>query len=81
MKKWDDGEALPRSTLQSAVQALVEEVDITTTLTCPVKEFLGPEPLVLGPRQRERREGGGGRWLGMPTHQEYGDTSHLCVVG
>ena len=67
-EKWDDGEALPRSTLQSAVRALVEEVDITTTLTCPVKEFLGPEPSVLGPRQRERHEGRGGGGLGrQPT--------------
>ena len=45
-EKWDDGEALSRSTLQPAVRALVEEVNITTTLTCPVKEFLGPEPSV-----------------------------------
>jgi hypothetical protein len=43
-EKWDDGEALPRSTLQSTVRALVDEVDITTTLTCPVVEFLRPEP-------------------------------------
>ncbi len=67
-EKWDDGEALPRSTLQSAVRALVEEVNITTTLTCPVKEFLEPEPPVSGPRQRERREGRGGGGLGcQPT--------------
>ncbi len=35
-EKWDNGEALPRSTLQSTVRALVDEVNITTTLTCPV---------------------------------------------
>jgi hypothetical protein len=64
-EKWDDGEALLRSTIQPAVRALVEEIDITTTLTCPVKEFLGPEPSVSGPRQRERREGRGGGGLGL----------------
>ncbi len=63
-----NGEALLRLTLQSAVRALVEEVNITTTLTCPVNEFLGPEPLVSGPRQRERRKGRGGGGLGrQPT--------------
>ncbi len=61
-EKWDDGEALPWSTLQSTVRALVNEVNITTTVTCPVMEFLGPEPSALGPQQQEKREarGGGG---------------------
>jgi len=67
-EKWGDGEVLPRSTLQSTVRALVEDVDITTTLTCPVKEFLGSEPSVAGSRQREKREGKGGGGLGrQPT--------------
>ncbi len=40
-KKWEEGEALPRSTLQTMVALLVDEVDIRMTLTCPVAEFLG----------------------------------------
>ncbi len=53
-EKWDNGEVLPQSTLQSTVRALVNKVDITTTLTCPVVEFLGHEPSALGPRQLEK---------------------------
>jgi hypothetical protein len=61
-EKWDNGEALPWSTLQSTVSVLVDKVSITTTLTCPVAEFLGPEPSALGPRQQEKCKvrGGGG---------------------
>ncbi len=67
-KKWDDEEALPRSTLQSTVRALVDNVNIMTTLTCLVAEFLGPEPSALGPRQQEKREARGGGGFGrQPT--------------
>jgi hypothetical protein len=64
-EKWDDGEALPRSTFQSTARALVDDVNIMTTLTCPVVEFLGPEPSALGPRQREKREARGVAALGI----------------
>ncbi len=70
-EKWDDGEALPWSTLQSTVRELVNKVDITTTLTCPVAEFLGPEPSALGPRQQEKRKARGGGGHGrQPTKNE-----------
>jgi hypothetical protein len=41
-KKWEEGKALPRLTLQTMVASLVDNVDIQMTLTCPVGEFLGP---------------------------------------
>ena len=63
-EKWDDGEALPRSTFQSTARALVDDVNIMTTLTCPVVEFLGPEPSALGPWQQERRKARGGGGFG-----------------
>ncbi len=67
-EKWDDGDALPWSTLQSTVRALVNNVEIMTTLTCPVAEFLGPEISALGPRQREKGKARGGGGFGrQPT--------------
>jgi len=40
-EQWKDGEPFPRSTLRATVQALEDDVHISTTLTCPVAEFLG----------------------------------------
>jgi hypothetical protein len=40
-ERWEDGEPFPCSTLRATVQALVDDVHISTTLTCPVTEFLG----------------------------------------
>jgi hypothetical protein len=40
-EKWEEGEALPRLTLQTMVASLVDEVNIRMTLTCPVSDFLG----------------------------------------
>ena len=40
-ERWKEGEPFPRSTLRAAVDALVDDVHINTTLTCPVAEFLG----------------------------------------
>ena len=76
-EKWDDGHALPRSTLPSAVRALVDEIDITTTLTCPVKEFLGPDPATSGSRPREKREGRGTDWGRQPTRNVA--IPHICA--
>jgi hypothetical protein len=67
-EKWDNREALPWSTLQSTVRALVDKVNITTNLTCPVAEFLGPEPSALEPWQQEKRKArGGGGYGRQPT--------------
>jgi hypothetical protein len=38
---WEDGEALPRSTLHHMVTLLVDDCLILETLTCPVGAFLG----------------------------------------
>jgi hypothetical protein len=40
-ERWEEGEPFPRSTLRVTVDALVDDVHINTTLTCPVAEFLG----------------------------------------
>ena len=40
-ERWEDGEPFPRSTLRATVAALEDDVHISTTLTCPVTEFLG----------------------------------------
>jgi hypothetical protein len=40
-EKWEEGEALPHSTLQTMVASLVDDVDIQMTLTCSVADFLG----------------------------------------
>jgi hypothetical protein len=40
-ERWEEGEPFPRSTLQAVVNALVDDVHINMTLTCPVTEFLG----------------------------------------
>jgi hypothetical protein len=40
-KKWEEGKALHRLTLQTMVASLVDNVDIRMTLTCPVSDFLG----------------------------------------
>jgi hypothetical protein len=40
-ERWEEGEPFPRSTLRAMVDALVDDVHINTTLTCPVTKFLG----------------------------------------
>jgi hypothetical protein len=40
-ERWEDGESFPHSTLRVTVEALVDDVHISTTLTCPVTELLG----------------------------------------
>jgi hypothetical protein len=40
-ERWEEGEPFPRSTLRATVDALVDDVHINMTLTCPVTKFLG----------------------------------------
>ncbi len=40
-ERWEEGEPFPWSTLRATVDALVDDVHINTTLTCPVTKFLG----------------------------------------
>ena len=49
------GELLPRSTLRATVEALVDDVHIITTLTCPVTDFLG---MPTQPHRSDRRDPG-----------------------
>ena len=51
-ERWEEGEPFPRSTLRATVAALEDDVHISTTLTCPVTEFLGTAtmPPLLEPR-------------------------------
>jgi len=55
-ERWEDGEPLPRSTLRATVEALVDDVHIKTTLTCPVTKFLGMPTQSL---KSDRRDPGG----------------------
>jgi hypothetical protein len=54
--QWEDGEPLPRSTLRATVDALVDDVHISTTLTCLVTDFLG---MPTQPLKSDRRDPGG----------------------
>ncbi len=40
-EKWESGELLPHSNLRNTVNALIDDIDLTTTITCPVSDFLG----------------------------------------
>jgi hypothetical protein len=40
-ERWEEGEPFTWSTLRAMVDALVDDVHINTTLTCPVTKFLG----------------------------------------
>jgi hypothetical protein len=55
-ERWEHGEPLPRSTLRATVEALVDDVHISTTLTCPVTEFLGMPTQSI---KLDRRDPGG----------------------
>jgi hypothetical protein len=58
-ERWEDGEPFPRSTLRVTVAALEDDVHISTTLTCPVTEFLGTAatPFLKSDRQDPRAAG------------------------
>ena len=55
-EQWEDGEPFPRSTLQTTVEALMDDVHINTTLTCPVAEFLGLSTPAI---KHDKRDPGG----------------------
>jgi hypothetical protein len=39
--KWQSGELLPHSYLDNMVRELIADINISTTITCPVTNFLG----------------------------------------
>ena len=62
-EKWETGEVLPRSNLRNTVSALIDDIDLSTTITCPVSDFLGtpgaaPKREARDPK-REAGVGGG----------------------
>ena len=61
-ERWEDGEPFPRSTLRTTVEALMDDVHINTTLTCPVAEFLGSSTPAIKPDKRD--PGGTGKTAG-----------------
>ena len=61
-ERWEDGEPFPRSTLRTTVEALMDDVHINTTLTCPVAEFLGSSTPAIKPDKRD--PGGTGKPAG-----------------
>jgi hypothetical protein len=66
-KKWEEGEALPRSTLQTMVASLVNNVDIQMTLTCPVADFLGLGKSTTAGTKAKKTEGTRGNHCRQPT--------------
>ena len=42
-ERWEQGDPLPRSTLEATVRRLSDDCCIDTAMTCPVAAFLGPE--------------------------------------
>jgi hypothetical protein len=46
-ERWEEGELIPLSALQATVDALVDDIHINMTLTCPVAKFLGATTLSL----------------------------------
>jgi hypothetical protein len=40
-EKWESGERPPRSNLRNTVNALIDDIGLSTTITCPVSDFLG----------------------------------------
>ena len=57
-ERWEDGKPFPRSTLRTTVEALMDDVHINTTLTCPVAEFLGSSTPAI---KRDMHDPGGTR--------------------
>jgi hypothetical protein len=66
-EKWEEGEALPRSTLQTMVASLVDKVDIQMTLTCPVSDFLGLRKSPTTSTKAKKTEGTRGNHSRQPT--------------
>ncbi len=66
-KKWEEGEALPRSMLQTMVASLVDNVDIQMKLTCPVADFLGPGKSTTTGTKAKKTEGTRGNHGRQPT--------------
>jgi hypothetical protein len=66
-KKWEEGNALPRSMLQTMVASLVDNVDIQMTLTCPGADFLGPGRSTTTGTKAKKVEGTRGNHGWQPT--------------
>ncbi len=66
-KKWEEGEALPWSTLHTMVASLVDDINIRMSLTCPVAEFLGPDRSMTAGTRVKRAEGTRGTPGWQPT--------------
>jgi len=66
-EKWEEGEALPRSTLQTMVASLVDKVDIQMTLTCLVSDFLGLRKSPTTSTKAKKTEGTRGNHGRQPT--------------
>ncbi len=66
-KKWEEGESLPCSTLQTMVASLVDNVDILMTLACPVADFLGPGKSTTTGTKAKKMEGTRGNHGWQPT--------------
>jgi hypothetical protein len=66
-EKWDESKALPRLTLQTMVASLVDNVNIQMTLTCPVADFLGPDPNTMTGMKVKKVEGTRGNHGRQPT--------------
>ena len=65
-EQWEDSNSFPRFTLQNTVEALMDDVHINTTLTCPVAEFLGSSMPAIKPDKQDPdgtgKPAGGHRW-------------------
>jgi hypothetical protein len=66
-KKWEEGEALPHSMLQTMVASLVDNVDIQMTPMCPVVDFLGPGRSTTTGTKAKKTEGTWGKNGRQPT--------------
>jgi hypothetical protein len=66
-KKWEEGEALPCSRLQTMVAFLVDDVDIQMTLTCLVRGFIGPGRSTTTGTKTKKAEGTWGNHGWQPT--------------
>ncbi len=66
-KKWEEGKALPRLTLQTMVASLVDDVDIQMTLMYPVADFLGPGESTTTGTKAKKMEGTRGNHCRQPT--------------
>jgi hypothetical protein len=68
-ERCEDGKPFPRSTLRTTVEALMDDIRINTTLTCPVAEFLGSSVTSHQAQQ-----------AGSRRHQEALWKNHVCRV-